>query len=168
MDSVKVIQDIDAAIEVLHKAGQWLLDTGKNPSKWWHPQNMNKEFFLLHAEPEEFYVAIVDGKPAAAEIIQWDQRNQDWSSVDTETSPTALYIHWLCVDPKYSGIGLPKIMIEHAEKLAAEKQVQLIRVDTNAAEKKLREIYESLGFHLVGTHKENYRATAFYEKEHKY
>lgn len=164
LDSVRVVQDMELALGVLKRVGQWMLDSGMNPSKWWHPDNMTQEFFSEYAEPEEFFVALVDNYPAAAQIIQWDQRNQDWSGIDKGEPPLAVYVHWLCVDHKFSGEGLPNIMIGFAEDLAKSRGINLVRIDTNATELKLRRVYESLGFELVGTQGEGYRTTAFYQK----
>ena len=139
------------------------LKSGMNPSKWWHPKNMNKKFMLQYAEPEEFYVAIVDDKPAAAMILQNNERNQSWDSMDGKDKKKALYIHWLCVDRAFAGRKLPKHMVDFSINYAQEKGLKIVRVDTNAKEKKLKKLYESLGFKLVGTSKEDYRSTAFYQ-----
>ena len=162
--SVKFVQDMDLAISVMRNAGKWLLESGRDPSKWWQLQNLNREFLLQHVEPDEFYVALIDGKPAAAEILQETQDVQEWKSFDKNNSPKVLYIHWLCVARQFASQGLPKVMIDFATKKAKEKGLSLLRADTNAQETKLREIYESLGFQLIGIVREDYRNTAFYEK----
>lgn len=161
----KVVQDIDKAIYVMHNAGKWLLETGKNPSKWWQPQNLNRGFLLQYAKPQEFFVALVNGKPAAAAILQSAQGAHDWQDIDKGRPQSALYIHWLCVDRQFAGMGLPKLMIDFAKRHAQEKNIKLLRVDTNADEMKLRKIYEDLGFHLVTIEQEDYRKTAFYQKK---
>ena len=56
-------------------------------------------------------------------------------------------------------------MIDFAEKKARENNINLLRVDTNASETKLRKIYEKLGFRLVAVEQEDYRQTAFYQKK---
>ena len=162
--SVKFVQDVDLAISVMRNAGEWLLLSGKNPSKWWQPQNMNREFLLQYANPDEFYVGLIDGKPAVAAIFQFDQRNQDWTSIDKSKHQKALYVHWLCVHRHFAGMGLPEIMVDFAQKKALENNIKLLRVDTNAAHAKLRRIYEDLGFTLVGIEQEDYRKTAFYQR----
>ncbi len=64
---------MDLAISVIRGAGAWLLESGKNPSKWWQLQNLTPEFLLQYAKPEEFYVVLVNKKPAAAAILQRSQ-----------------------------------------------------------------------------------------------
>jgi len=159
--SIKIIQDTDMAISVMLDAGKWLEESGRNLSQWWHPQNMNRVFLLQHIEPNEFYAALVDGKPAASVVLQDNERNQSWKSINKDKKQPALYIHWLCVNRQFAGIGLPKVMINFVQQQAKKRKFSLLRLDTIVHETKLRKIYASLGFQLVGINKE----TAFYQKE---
>ncbi len=149
----------------MHAAGTWLLENGKNVSKWWRPENIHKEFLLQFARPNEFYVGLVDGKPAVAAILQTTQTAQDWQAVDNGASPPALYIHWLSIDREFAGKGLAKSMIDFATDVTREKGISTLRVDTNANEQKLRNIYENLGFTLVTILQEDFQETALYEKK---
>jgi ribosomal protein S18 acetylase RimI-like enzyme len=164
---MKVIQSMDRAIDVMHSVGEWMEESGMKPSKWWLPQNLNKEFLSQYAKPEEFYVLESGERDAAAAIFQISQNGQDWKAVDKYNSPKALYIHWLCVAREFAGQNLPKEMLNFAKNLAIKNNVNLLRVDTNAKEVKLRKIYEDLGFELVGQEKEDYRVTAFYQRKAK-
>ncbi len=161
---MEIIQDIDKTIEVLRDAGKWMKESGKPVSKWWDLKNLNKEFLLQYAKADEFYVLLLDGKPAAAAILQINQNGQDWESIDKGNSPKALYIHWLAVVSAFHGQNLSKEMVKFAIQLAKKNNCSVLRVDTNADETKLRELYLHLGFMLVGEEKEEYRTTAFYEK----
>ena len=162
--SIKIIQDVDRAILVMRNAGKWLEESGKKPSKWWRSENLNRKFLLRYAKPEEFYVALVDDKPVAAAILQLSQNAQAWKSVDKDNPRLALYIHWLCVHRESAGMGLPKVIVDFAERLARKHNVNLLRADTNAEEMKLRKIYEDLEFSLITVEQEDYRKTAFYQK----
>lgn len=163
--SIKIIQNVDQAISVMRDAGKWLLESGKKPSKWWQLQNLNRKFLFRYVKREEFFVGLVNNKPAVAAILQIDQKAQDWKSIDKNAPQLALYIHWLCVHRQFAGMGLPKAMINFATRLAKERNIELLRVDTNAKEMKLRKIYENLGFRLVGREQEDYRKTAFYQEK---
>jgi len=161
----RIVQDADKAIEVMYKAAKWLEESGKGPNKWWQSQNMNRKFMLQHAEPSEFYVVLIGENPVACAILQDNQRNQSWESVDKGVKVNALYIHWLAVHPGYRGTGLPKLLVDFAAKRAAANGIHLLRLDTNAQEAKLRKIYEDLGFELVHIEQEDYQQTAFYQKK---
>lgn len=164
-ESIKIIQNADQAIAMMHKVGSWMQDTGMKPSKWWQPKNLNKDFLFKYAKPSEFYVVTMDDKPAAAVVLQTSENSQSWLSVDKDKTQNALYIHWLCVDQPFAGTGLPKKIIDFAKALTKSNNTRLLRVDTNAEEIKLRKIYEDLEFKLVAVEKEDYRKTAFYQME---
>lgn len=159
--SIKIIQDVDVSISVMLNAGKWLDESGKNPSQWWHPQNMNRDFLLNHVNANEFYAALVDGKPAASVVLQDNERNQSWKSIDNDKKQPALYIHWLCVDREFAGKGLSKMMITLAQREAKKRKFSFVRLDIITHEMKLRKIYDTLGFHLMGIDGE----TVFYQKE---
>jgi GNAT superfamily N-acetyltransferase len=163
-ERVQIDQNIDGAVEVMHHAGQWLEDSGMNPSKWWRPENLNPDFLLQYAKSDEFYLATVNGEPAAAAILQTDQSAQDWPETFVNRDKPAVFIHWLCVERGFAGRGLPKAMVDFAAEFARQRDIEFLRVDTNADEHKLRSIYETLDFSLVGTEEEPDRTTAFYEK----
>ena len=167
MDDIQIIQDVDKAIFVMKCASKWMSENGKIVSKWWALENLNKDFLFQYAKADEFYVGVIDNKPAVVAILQISQNAQDWKCIDENKLNTALYVHWLCIDKlsPFSGKGLPKVMIDFAESFAKSKGINLLRADTNAEELKLRKIYEKLGFKLMGIEQEDYRKTAFYEKE---
>jgi len=161
---IEIVQDMEKAISIMYNAGKWLEESGKNPSKWWKPENLNSDFLLQYAKPNEFYVVLVNGNNAAAAILQYSQNSQDWECIDKNNPVSAVYIHWLCVGRQYSGKGLPKVVIDFAEQQAINNGVGFLRADTNAREMKLRKIYEKLGFDLISIEQEDYRQTAFYQK----
>jgi len=158
-----IIQDMNKAISVMHNAGQWLLDNGKEPHDYFHPDNMNSDYLLKYVKPSEFYVAIVNGKPAASLVLQEDERNQSWESVDKGNTKQALYIHWLAVHRDFAGKGLSQVMINFAVKEAKLRGFKIIRLDTDANESKLVKLYENLGFKHVHTEHEEDIDTAFFQ-----
>lgn len=163
-DSIQFVQNMDLAISVMQEAGAWLLEVGKQPSKWWQLQNLNKEFLSQYAKPDEFYVAMIDGEPAAAVILQSEQNSQDWPEVEQRFDRPSLYIHWLCVARPFHGLGLPKKIINFAEHQAKKKRLSALRLDTEAEEKKLCDLYKGSGFKLVTELDEEYQKTALFQK----
>jgi len=159
-----IIQNFGQSIEVMHEVGMWMEKAGLHPSQWWKPQNMNKAFLFQHTEPEEHYVALANGIPAASMVLQETERNQSWKSVDGEKPKRALYVHWLCVARKFAGKGLPNVMIKFATNEAQKRGFKLLRLDTDADEEKLCSLYIKLGFKMMGTEKEGDHKTAFFQK----
>ncbi|MBI2798249.1 GNAT family N-acetyltransferase [Candidatus Saccharibacteria bacterium] len=167
MTNAKVIQDAPRAIEVIKNSAQWLVDSGKENSKWWDPAKLSLNFFCPYAKADEFYVLLVDNQPAAAVILQAKQNMQDWSAVDGSSKPKALYIHYVAVHRDFAGQNLVKHLMDFATKLAKKQALQALRLDTNANEPKLCDLYEGLGFKRVKVLKEEGGATVLYEKRLK-
>lgn len=165
MEEAVIIQDTDKAISVMYEVANWMKDKGIPLSKWWRPQNMSRAFLLQHAEPEEFYVAMVADQLAGSVILQETERNQSWRFIDGDVSKQALYLHWLCVARKFAGQGIPRVIVDFAVNEANKRGLKLLRLDTNAKEEKLCKLYESLGFHLMGTEQGGDNLTAFYQKK---
>jgi ribosomal protein S18 acetylase RimI-like enzyme len=160
---MKIIQDTDKAIEVMHGIGVWMEENNMHPSEYFQSKNMNSDYLLKRSEPSEYYVALVDESPAASMILQETERNQSWKSVDGENPKKALYVHWLCVSRAFAGQGFSNKMIDFAVEEARKRGFQLLRLDTNADEKKLCALYEKLGFQLMGMENEEGHTTAFYQ-----
>lgn len=164
LESVKqIVTDSDQAIAVMHHVGTWMEEAGLHPSKWWQPQHMNRQFMLQHAEPEEFFVLLIDDQPAASCVLQDSERNQSWQAVDGDQSQPALYVHWVCVHRDYAGQNLVTDLIKFAKEQAIERGFTRLRLDTDADQPKLCELYESLGFKKVGEEQDGSHHTAFYE-----
>lgn len=137
--------------------------SGLHPSQWWKPANMNRDFLLQHAEPDEFFVVLCGGKPAASMVLQETERNQSWKAVDGLSPKSALYIHWLCVHRNFASTGLPRHMVTFAQQEATRRRFSRLRLDTNAGVQKLCDLYIQLGFTLIGEELVRNSKTAFFE-----
>ena len=163
MKNIEIVQDAAKAIEIMHNVGEWLVASGKNCHDYFLPSNMNSDYLLKYVNPNEFFVAIINGKPAASVVLQEDQRNQSWDSVDKSNHKEALYIHWLAVHRDFAGIGLSRFMIDFAIKEAIRRGFSIVRLDTDANEPKLVKLYKDLGFDMVHIEHEDDIDTAFFQ-----
>ncbi|MBU0974640.1 GNAT family N-acetyltransferase [Patescibacteria group bacterium] len=162
MKNIKILNDVDKAIQVMHGVGMWMEEKGLNPGEWWKPENMNRKFLLQHTEPDEYFVALIDEKPAASMILQETERNQSWKSVDGNKK-SALYVHWLCVNREFASQGLSDELIKFAKKESKKRGFSRLRLDTDGEKEKLCSIYKNMGFTLMGTDREGTHLTAFYQ-----
>lgn len=162
---IQIIQDIDKSVEVMHNVGLWMKQSDLNPSKWWKLENMNRSFLQQYTEQNEYFTALVNGKPAASMVLQESERNQSWQSIDKKNPKKSLYLHWLCVHRDFAGQGLSQTMIDFAKDEARRRGFKLLRLDTDAHEKKLCLLYEDAGFKLMGTEDGEVHKTAFYQFE---
>jgi len=161
---MNIVNDPDKAITLMHEVSLWMKSAGLVHSKWWEPNNINRNFMFKYAEPIEFFVAIKDGKAAASVILQDNERNQSWKFIDKNNPKPALYLHWLTVIREFAGKGLPKILIDFAVKEALKKNLKLLRLDTEANQPKLMKVYKDLGFKLMGVEQGGSHKTAYYQK----
>jgi ribosomal protein S18 acetylase RimI-like enzyme len=164
-NTITISNDPDKAISLMRDVSVWMKRNGKIYSKWWEPENMNKRFMLKKAEPGEFYFVTVNDKPAAAVILQDNERNQSWKYVDRDNPQPALYVHWLAVIRHFAGQGLPKTIIDFAANTARKNNFKLLRLDTDANEPKLMSIYKNLGFQLMAIDPEGQHKTAYFQME---
>lgn len=164
-DRIEIRPDMDASIEVIRHAGAWLQETKGETSEWWDPEVVSADFLSPHAKPDEFFVAFVDGRPAATAIIQATQDMQDWSSVDGEAEPNALYIHYVATEREFASQGLVTYLMDKAIQLAKERGIPVLRLDTNADEPKLCDLYEAHDFVSVGIVPEEGHRTVLYERQ---
>ncbi len=162
-NKIKIVQDCDIAIQIMHNVAKWLVERGLNPEEYWLPENMNRDYLLKHVEPNEFYVILVENKPAASVVLQENERNQSWECVDGKDKKEAIYIHWLAVNREFAGKGLPKTVLDLAINEAKKKGYKLIRLDTIASQPKLRKVYNDLGFIAVHIGEGEFADTVFYE-----
>lgn len=161
---VCVIPQDDIAVSVILHACAWLQYVKGETTEWWDPAVVDKDFLLSHAQPDELFVALVDSRPAAAAIIQEEQDLQDWSSVDRDEQKQAMYVHYVAVERAFASKGLVGYLMDHADVLARERGISVVRLDTNADEQKLCNVYESVGFMAVGTLQEDGHRTILYER----
>jgi ribosomal protein S18 acetylase RimI-like enzyme len=55
-------------------------------------------------------------------------------------------LHTLAVDPDARGMGIGPAFVKFWEKLAAEQGCSVLRIDTNARNKRARKMYADLGY----------------------
>lgn len=67
------------------------------------------------------------------------------------TDDEIFVVHTLVVSPKYSGLGLGKIMIDYYEQLGKNCGAKVLRLDTNMKNKRAFNFYTKLGYRFAGT-----------------
>jgi ribosomal protein S18 acetylase RimI-like enzyme len=73
------------------------------------------------------------------------------------------YIHKLCVREKYTGRKISRLMVDFAVDECRERGIHYLRLDTGWGNKRLCELYESLGFVKVDKYMLGDRAFALFE-----
>ncbi len=101
----------------------------------------------------DLYVEKAEGIPVAAAVINHIQpegyEKGKWTIDAAEDE--VLVLHTLVVDPKKTGKGYGRKLIDFYEQMARETGCQALRMDTNARNSAARIIYAHLGYQEVGT-----------------
>jgi len=136
------IGDVDPALDIIREAGQWQLEHGR---EMWVMDTLTRDY--IQNPPDEFIVAWVDGEAAACCLLSFSDPIF-WPDVPAGTSG---FLHKVAVRRKFAGQGIPARLIAYAEQLCREKNINMLRLDTDLDRPKLRAMYERLGFVPVGT-----------------
>ena len=139
--------DLDA-ICILYEKTHDAEEAGLTTTGWLRDVYPVRETAESSLERGDMYVAGIDGKVIAAGIINQIQVDVyygcDWvyKAPDEDVS----VLHTLVVDPDARGMGAGTAFVKYWEKLAAEQGCTVLRIDTNARNKRARRMYAKLGY----------------------
>jgi ribosomal protein S18 acetylase RimI-like enzyme len=122
----------------------------------WSDDYPNREVFRRDLELHQLWCAEVDacaaksdGCIAAVAAITLDQ-SPEYADAGWDLREQAIVVHRLAVDPARRGLGLAHALMRHAEFIARERGIQLLRVDTNSVNKAMQQLFVKLGYTFAG------------------
>ena len=133
--------DLETVVAILSEAARWLLERGIH--QWPDPFPRDRAAALV--DRGEFYLAFVDGRPAATFALLWSDP-AFWG----EQPPVAGYVHAIAVRREYAGQRLGERLLAWAEEQIAAAGRQFLRLDCMSDNAVLRAYYERLGFEPRG------------------
>ena len=141
----------ERAIAIMREVAAWGRSRGFRvwPDEWL----TENELLTEEARPENFYVGAVDGQPACAFILQWQDREY-WPDAPPGE---AAYLHKLCVCREFAHQDMVRQVVERVREECIRKGARFIRLDTGADEAIVRDIYLRAGFEIVKTLEHNGR-----------
>jgi ribosomal protein S18 acetylase RimI-like enzyme len=134
-------EDLDEIVAILSEAARWLLARGID--QWPDPFPRDRVATML--ERGEFYLVLVDGRPAATFALLWSDF-AFWG----EQPPVAGYVHAIAVRREHAGQGLGERVLDWAEEQIAAEGREFLRLDCMSDNAVLRAYYERLGFEPRG------------------
>jgi ribosomal protein S18 acetylase RimI-like enzyme len=90
-----------------------------------------------------------DGAIAAVAAITFEQE-PDYAQVGWDIHEPAVVVHRLAVDPAYRGAGLARALMQHAETIARQREIPVLRVDTSVQNAAAQSMFAKLGYTLAG------------------
>jgi len=115
----------------------------------WDDEYPNRQVFADDIEVGELWVAKQDGQVAGFATINTDQAHE-YGQIGWDIHETAVVVHRLAVDPAYRGAGIAKALMQHAEAIARERGISVLRVDTSLENTATPPLFAKLGYTLAG------------------
>lgn len=141
--------DLDHIVQWRTDAARWLASLG---SDQWSDAGLSDEAFIARVRDSisngETWMAEQDGQPVGTIAVdQWTDEGL-WSAVERAES---MFIHRMIISRGSSGQGIGKLLLDHADKVAANHGKRWIRLDAWTTNKGLHAYYESAGFRHLRT-----------------
>ena len=130
-------------LDLLDGVIDWCDSSGK---PMWKKSDIHSADFVNSIDHDSVILLKRGPEIAAGMLLQWVDPIFWPASRPLESA----YIHKLCVRRAFAGQDLSRLMIDHAKSQCLERDVPLLRLDTDASRQALRSLYERNGFELVG------------------
>ena len=139
--------DLDAIVQIYDRTHD-AEEAGLTTTGWVRGIYPVREVAEASIARDDMYVAELGGKVVATGIINQTQVNVylecDWEYKVPDDKVCVL--HTLAVDPDARGLGIGPAFVGFYEETAKEWGCEVLRIDTNARNKKARSMYVKLGY----------------------
>ena len=115
----------------------------------WDETYPNEAVFQRDIDLNQLWVAMVDGNIAGVAAVTMDQE-PDYTQVGWDIEEPAIVVHRLAVDPAFRGQGAAGALMQKAEEVAVERDITVLRVDTNTQNEATQRLFPKLGYILAG------------------
>jgi len=148
---VRLEADFDAAVAIIQQGGAWHSRRGLDIIGSWKSEVLTTEALVKkYGSREEFYVLLIDGKPAFAAVLSENDSFGFWANV---ASGKALYISRLAVADEFRGrVSFSKLIAAVAD-FARARGCPALRITYGVWLASQGKLYARLGFRRVGVAK---------------
>jgi GNAT superfamily N-acetyltransferase len=115
----------------------------------WDNTYPNAHVFENDIALNQLWVADVDGAIAGIAAITTEQE-PEYACVGLDITEKAIVTHRLAVSEKYRGRGIAAALLLQAEQEAINRSINLLRIDTNAANQATKKLFPKLGYRFAG------------------
>lgn len=115
----------------------------------WDEHYPNAGVFERDVNLDQLWLAEIDTQVAGVAAITTDQE-PDYASVGWDIHEPSIVVHRLAVDPAYRGKGIAAALMEQAEAVARNREIAVLRVDTNKQNQATQKLFPKLGYTLAG------------------
>lgn len=140
------LEDVIAVMELVRKVVPLMRATG---NLQWDEHYPNAGVFERDVNLDQLWLAEIDGEIAGVAAITTDQE-PEYANVGWDIHETAIVVHRLAVDPAFQGRGVAMALMQQAETVARQREIPLLRVDTNLQNQVTQRLFPRLGYMLSG------------------
>lgn len=138
-DISPIMQLVKAVVPIMNAAGNWQWDdTYPNPAAFEKDISLN-----------QLWLVDIAGDIAGIAAITTDQ-DAEYAQVGWDLNETAIVTHRLAVSPDHQGKGIALALMEQAEKVAVDRHIKVLRVDTNSRNEATQRLFPKLGYRYAG------------------
>lgn len=138
-DISAIMQLVTEVVPVMNAAGNFQ----------WDSTYPNATVFENDIALGQLWVADADGDIAGISAITTDQ-SPEYADVGWDINETAIVTHRLAVSMRHRGQGIAAQLLQQAEQEAINRNIKILRVDTNSNNKATRQLFPKLGYEFAG------------------
>jgi GNAT superfamily N-acetyltransferase len=115
----------------------------------WDERYPNAGVFANDITLNQLWVAEVDGQIAGITAITTDQ-SSEYAEVGWDVTEKAIVTHRLAVSPRFRGMGIAAALLQQAEQVAINQEINILRIDTNTNNQATQKLFPKLGYAYAG------------------
>ena len=139
-------QDVAALMALVRRVVPLMRSAG---NLQWDENYPNEAAFGRDIDLKQLWIAEIGPDIAGIAAITMDQE-PDYAEVGWDISEPAIVVHRLAVDPAFRGAGVASSLMQAAERIAVERGISVVRVDTNTQNEATQRLFPKLGYQLAG------------------
>ncbi|UEG54551.1 GNAT family N-acetyltransferase [Mucilaginibacter daejeonensis] len=144
----KAIQtDVDAIMALIAEVVPVMQQQGNFQ---WAADYPNAQIFTTDIQHERLWVAVYDEQVVGVIAICEGQEPEYAQITDWDVTEPAIVAHRLAVSPHMQGKGIAAALLHQCEVVAAERNVGLVRLDTNSVNRPMQNLFLKIGYNLGG------------------
>lgn len=140
------LEDIGAVMELVRRVVPLMRASG---NLQWDEDYPNAEVFERDVSLDQLWLVEIDGQAAGVAAITTDQE-PEYANVGWDIHELSIVVHRLAVDPVFRGKGVAAALMEQAEAVARNREIAVLRVDTNKQNQATQKLFPKLGYTLSG------------------
>jgi ribosomal protein S18 acetylase RimI-like enzyme len=140
------LEDVGSVMDLVRRVVPLMRASG---NLQWDEHYPNAGVFERDVNLDQLWLAEIDSRVTGVAAITTDQE-PEYASVGWDIHEPSIVVHRLAVDPAYRGKGIAAALMEQAETVAREREIAVLRVDTNKQNEATQKLFPKLGYTLAG------------------